>query len=285
MDFTPFARALFGRRVNASRSWTGHTREVQLSELERLLSSLRKTKWAAGKGLSEVRTYDEYRTALPATVPYSELRPWIMRMIEGEKDVLWPGTTRNFAQSSGTSDGKSKYIPVTRESFARSHYKGGADVVAHYLSLYPDSRIFSGKSFILGGSFANELNLRAGVKVGDLSANLIDNINPVANLFRIPSKQVALLEDWSVKLPALVKAAAGKNITNISGVPSWFLTVLKQIIAQEGVSSIHDVWPNLEVFFHGGISMAPYHEQYSHITSPKMRYLECYNASEGFFAL
>jgi hypothetical protein len=206
-------------------------------------------------------------------------------MIEGEKDVLWPGTTRNFAQSSGTSDGKSKYIPVTRESFARSHYKGGADVVAHYLSLYPDSRIFSGKSFILGGSFANELNLRAGVKVGDLSANLIDNINPVANLFRIPSKQVALLEDWSVKLPALVKAAAGKNITNISGVPSWFLTVLKQIIAQEGVSSIHDVWPNLEVFFHGGISMAPYHEQYSHITSPKMRYLECYNASEGFFAL
>ncbi|WP_290158838.1 GH3 auxin-responsive promoter family protein [uncultured Duncaniella sp.] len=285
MDFTPFARALFGRRVNASRSWTGHTREVQLSELERLLSSLRKTKWAAGKGLSEVRTYNEYRTALPATVPYSELRPWIMRMIEGEKDVLWPGTTRNFAQSSGTSDGKSKYIPVTRESFARSHYKGGADVVAHYLSLYPDSRIFSGKSFILGGSFANELNLRAGVKVGDLSANLIDNINPVANLFRIPSKQVALLEDWSVKLPALVKAAAGKNITNISGVPSWFLTVLKQIIAQEGVSSIHDVWPNLEVFFHGGISMAPYHEQYSHITSPKMRYLECYNASEGFFAL
>jgi hypothetical protein len=206
-------------------------------------------------------------------------------MIEGEKDVLWPGTTRNFAQSSGTSDGKSKYIPVTRESFARSHYKGGADVVAHYLSLYPDSRIFSGKSFILGGSFANELNLRAGVKVGDLSANLIDNINPVANLFRIPSKQVALLEDWSVKLPALVKAAAGKNITNISGVPSWFLTVLKQIIAQEGVSSIHDVWPNLEVFFHGGISMAPYHEQYNHITSPKMRYLECYNASEGFFAL
>ncbi len=153
------------------------------------------------------------------------------------------------------------------------------------ISVSPDSRIFSGKSFILGGSFANELNLRAGVKVGDLSANLIENINPVANLFRIPSKQVALLEDWSVKLPALVKAAAGTNITNISGVPSWFLTVLKQIITQEGVSSIHDVWPNLEVFFHGGISMAPYHEQYSHITSPKMRYLECYNASEGFFAL
>lgn len=206
-------------------------------------------------------------------------------MIEGERDVLWPGVTRNFAQSSGTSDGKSKYIPVTRESFSRSHYRGGGDVVAHYLSLYPDSRIFSGKSFILGGSFANELTLPPGVKVGDLSANLIDSINPVADLFRVPSRKVALMEDWAEKLPALVKASAGENITNISGVPSWFMTVLKHVIESRGATTIHDVWPNLEVFFHGGISMAPYRVQYSHITAPHMRYLECYNASEGFFAL
>lgn len=285
MDFTPFARALFGHRVNVSRSWTGHTREIQLNELDRLLKALRSTRWAAENGLDTVKTYDDYRRALPTTVPYASLRPWVMRMIAGEKDLLWPGVTRNFAQSSGTSDGKSKYIPVTRESFNRSHYRGGADVVAHYLSLYPDSRIFSGKSFILGGSFANELTLPPGVKVGDLSANLIDHINPVANLFRVPSKKVALLEDWAVKLPALVEAAMDENITNISGVPSWFMTVLKQIIAKKGASTIHDVWPNLEVFFHGGISMAPYREQYRHITSSSMRYLECYNASEGFFAL
>ncbi|MDE6430897.1 MAG: GH3 auxin-responsive promoter family protein, partial [Duncaniella sp.] len=285
MDFTPYARALFGHRVDVSRSWTGHTREIQLNELNRLLKALRSTRWAAEKGLTDVSNYDDFRRGIPTTVPYSELRPWVMRMIAGEKDILWPGVTRNFAQSSGTSDGKSKYIPVTKESFNRSHYRGGADVVAHYLSLYPDSRIFSGKSFILGGSFANELTLPHGVRVGDLSANLIDRINPVANLFRVPSKEIALLEDWAVKLPALVEAASGKNITNISGVPSWFLTVLKQIIASKGATTIHDVWPNLEVFFHGGISMAPYREQYSHITSPKMRYLECYNASEGFFAL
>ena len=285
MDFTPYARALFGHRVDVSRSWTGHTREIQLNELNRLLKALRSTRWAAEKGLTDVSNYDDFRRGIPTTVPYSELRPWVMRMIAGEKDILWPGVTRNFAQSSGTSDGKSKYIPVTRESFSRSHYRGGADVVAHYLSLYPDSRIFSGKSFILGGSFANELTLPHGVRVGDLSANLIDRINPVANLFRVPSKEIALLEDWAVKLPALVGAASGENITNISGVPSWFLTVLKQIIASKGATTIHDVWPNLEVFFHGGISMAPYREQYSHITSPKMRYLECYNASEGFFAL
>lgn len=285
MDFTPYARAILCRRAKIADSWTGHTREVQLEELRRLLRALRSTKWGAEKGLEHAGTYDDFRRGIPAPVAYPELRPYVMRMVEGERDVLWPGLTRNFAQSSGTSDGKSKYIPVTRESFSRSHYRGGGDVVAHYLSLYPDSRIFSGKSFILGGSFANELTLPPHVKVGDLSANLIDNINPVANLFRVPSRSIALMQDWAEKLPALVEASAGENITNISGVPSWFMTVLKEVIRSRGADTIHDVWPNLEVFFHGGISMAPYREQYSHITAPRMRYLECYNASEGFFAL
>ncbi len=285
MDFTPYARAILCRRAKTADSWTGHTREVQLEELRRLLRALRSTKWGAERGLEHAGTYDDFRRGIPAPVAYPELRPYVMRMVEGERDVLWPGLTRNFAQSSGTSDGKSKYIPVTRESFSRSHYRGGGDVVAHYLSLYPDSRIFSGKSFILGGSFANELTLPPHVKVGDLSANLIDNINPVANLFRVPSRSIALMQDWAEKLPALVEASAGENITNISGVPSWFMTVLKEVIRSRGADTIHDVWPNLEVFFHGGISMAPYREQYSHITAPRMRYLECYNASEGFFAL
>ncbi|MDE6175133.1 MAG: GH3 auxin-responsive promoter family protein [Duncaniella sp.] len=285
MNFTPLARALFRRRVTESLSWTGRTQEIQLRQLDFLLRNLRQTGWGAAMGLSEARNYDDFRRLLPSPVAYAQMRPYVMRMIAGEKDVLWPGRTRNFAQSSGTSDGKSKYIPVTSDSFKRSHYKGGGDVVAHYLNLYPDSRIFAGKSFILGGSFANELELPSGVRVGDLSANLIENINPLVNLTRVPSKKIALMEDWAVKLPALVRAASDRNITNISGVPSWFLTVLKQIIKAKGAQTIHDVWPNLEVFFHGGISMAPYREQYSHITDPRMRYLECYNASEGFFAL
>lgn len=285
MNFTPLARFLLGRRVKEALSWTGRTEEIQLGQLDFLLRNLRQTKWGAEKGLSEVRSYDDFRRLLPSVSAYAGLRPYVMRMIAGEKDVLWPGLTRNFAQSSGTSDGKSKYIPVTPASFSRSHYKGGSSVISHYLSLYPDSRIFAGKSFILGGSFANELTLPPGVRVGDLSANLIENINPLVNLTRVPPKRIALLEDWAVKLPALVSAAADHDITNISGVPSWFLTVLKQIIKAKGAQTIHDVWPNLEVFFHGGISMAPYREQYSHITDPKMRYLECYNASEGFFAV
>ncbi|MCM1255085.1 MAG: GH3 auxin-responsive promoter family protein [Duncaniella sp.] len=285
INFTPIVIPLLLRRVKISESWCHHIKEVQLRELNMLLAVGRDTQWGRKHGLANARSYDDFRSAIPAPVPYKELRPWIMRMIYGEKDLLWRGVTRNFAQSSGTSDGKSKYIPITAESFSRCHYRGGGDVVAHYLNLYPDSRIFSGKSFILGGSFANELTLPKGVRVGDLSANLIQNINQIANLVRVPSKEIALMQDWLEKLPALVEASIHEDITNISGVPSWFLTVLKEVLKRVGASSIHEVWPNLEVFFHGGISMAPYREQYAKITDKKMRYLETYNASEGFFAV
>lgn len=273
------------RRVAACNSWHSHIADVQLQQLRYLLSQGSKTVYGHDMGMKSIESLDDYRSRIPV-MAYDRLRPLVMRMINGEPDVLWPGVTRRFAQSSGTSDGKSKYVPITDDSLKLNHYRGAGDVVAHYLSLYPDSRIFSGKGFILGGSFANELkNIPKGVSVGDLSANLIDDINPVANLFRVPSKKVALMADWEEKLPALVEASLNANITNISGVPSWFLTVLRSVIAKAGVNNIHDVWPNLEVFFHGGIAFGPYREQYRAITDPtKMRYMETYNASEGFFA-
>jgi hypothetical protein len=209
-----------------------------------------------------------------------------MRMIDGERNVLCRGTVKNYAQSSGTSDGKSKYIPISRDSLSRCHYKGSFDVVAQYLNMNPDSRLFSGKGLILGGSFANELQLPDGVHVGDLSANLISNINPLANFFRVPNKKIALMPDWSEKLPAIVEASIKENITSISGVPSWMLTVLREVLKRTGASSIHDVWPNLEVFMHGGISFDPYRAQYDAICDPsKMHYINTYNASEGFFAV
>lgn len=273
------------RRVDASRRYAGHTRDIQLQELMWMVSRGRHTLWGETHDMKTIGSYREFTSRIPLTT-YADIRPWVERMIGGERDILWPGVTRNFAQSSGTSDGKSKYVPITPDSLRRCHYQGASDVVSHYLNLYPESRVFSGKAFILGGSFANELTLPAGVRVGDLSASLIANINPLANLVRVPSKRVALMADWSAKLPALVNAALRENITNLSGVPSWFLTVLKEVIKAAGASTIHDVWPNLEVFFHGGISFAPYREQYAAITDPsKMRYLETYNASEGFFAV
>lgn len=286
IDFTPLARPFFASRVRASHSWCGHVRDVQSRQLERLLSRVVRTDIGERYNARCIRDYNDFCRSFPV-VSYEDIRDDVMRMVMGEKDVLWPGRCRRFAQSSGTADGKSKYIPVTDDSLRLNHYAGGRDVVAHYLNLNPASRIFSGKSFILGGSYANEVcHLPAGVMVGDLSANLIDCINPVANLFRVPSKDIALMSDWHEKLQALVRASLGENITNISGVPSWFMTVLREVIAAAGATTIHDVWPNLEVFFHGGISFEPYRSQYDSLADPsRMHYLETYNASEGFFAV
>ena len=288
LNFTPLARPYF-KALAARRGRSADARgleETQRRVLAALLRSASRTEIGRTCGFASMDSYADYASVVPM-VQYEDIRPQVERMIAGESDVLWRGKTRRYAQSSGTSGGKSKYIPVTDDSLRLNHYRGGAESVASYLSLYPDSRMFAGKGLILGGSFANEVKgLPAGVKVGDLSANLIDAINPLANFFRVPSKEVALMSDWTGKLPALVRASASCDITNISGVPSWFLTVLRSVVESRGADTIHDVWPNLEVFFHGGISFAPYRSQYESITdSSKMRYIENYNASEGFFAV
>ncbi|MCM1291866.1 MAG: GH3 auxin-responsive promoter family protein [Prevotella sp.] len=289
MNLTPFARPLFLHRANRTDLWDSHSVEIQRRVLRSLLRAARDTEYGRRYGFSKATQlkdpYETFRRCVPI-VDYEEIRPLVMRMIKGGKGILWPGICRNFAQSSGTSGGKSKYIPVTNQSLRLNHYAGAADVVAHYLRCNPSSRMFSGKGFILGGSFANELNLDGlSAKVGDLSATLIDKVTPPAEVFRIPDKRTALLPDWDVKLPALAKCAVNENVTNISGVPSWFLVVLKKILEISGKTSLMDVWPNLEVFFHGGISFAPYKTEYLRIVDPaKMHFFETYNASEGFFA-
>jgi len=285
INFTPFVRSRFIDRLQQHARYIDHADAVQQGELVRLVEKAALTRIGRKYDFSTIRTYKQFASTLPL-YSYEDLRPQIMRMVNGSKDELWPGRCYNFAQSSGTTGGRSKYIPITRESFQWNHYLGASDVVSHYLNLNPSSRIFSGKAFILGGSFANNLQLKPGVRVGDLSANLIENMNPPANLMRIPGKQVALMEDWSEKLPRLVEASIGANVTNLSGVPSWFLTVLRQVLERTGKSSIHEVWPNLEVFFHGGIAFGPYRQQYEEICDmDKMHFLDTYNASEGFFAV
>ncbi len=229
LNFTPALRPWFARIVRANHSCFNrdNQRHTQLRVLRQLLRRAASTEIGCQYGFRAIKDYDSYLRAVPV-ITYPDCRDRILRMVAGESNVMWPGRCRRFAQSSGTSDGKSKYIPVTDDSLRHNHYYGGAAVVAHYLDLYRDSRLFAGKSFILGGSFANELKgLDAGVYVGDLSANLIDNINPVANLVRVPSKHIALMADWNKKLPALIEASLKEDITNISGVPSWFLTVLR----------------------------------------------------------
>ena len=231
-------------------------------------------------------SYEEFVNTHP-TVSYEDIRGDVMRMVNGERDVLCPGRVNRYAQSSGTSGGKSKYIPVSKRALKRCHYRGSTDVVARYLSEYRDSHLFAGKALILGGSFANGLELKCPeVKVGDLSAHLIECINPLAGLLRVPDAQTALMQDWSDKLPRLVAKVSSENVVSLSGVPSWMMTVLKEVLKLTGASTIREVWPNLEVFFHGGISFEPYREEYRRlIGDDRMRYFETYNASEGFFAV
>ena len=206
-------------------------------------------------------------------------------MRRGEKDVLWSGKIRWYAKSSGTTNDKSKFIPVSKECLQDTHYRGGTDAVALYLGQNPRSRMFDGKALILGGSHSPNYNLPHSL-VGDLSAILIENVSPFVNHFRIPSKEIALLGDFEEKREKIARAAIRENVTNLSGVPSWMLSVLTRVMDISGKTHLEDVWPGIEVFFHGGVSFTPYREQYRQlITQPDMHYMETYNASEGFFGL
>lgn len=258
MNLTPIARIVMESAAKRTDKWAALTEEIQHAQLKSLLQRARATdigqRYEFTGLLGEKDLYSAFSSRLPC-VEYEDIRPDVMKMVEGAPDILWPGICRDYAQSSGTSGGRSKFIPLTSESLKKCHYRGASDCVAHYLRAFPESRIFSGKAFVLGGSFASELHpADPRVRIGDLSATLINRINPIANLFRVPDKSTALMADWEEKLPALVKASAYQNITNISGVPSWFLTVIKEVMKLRGVEKISDVWPNLEVFFHGGIS-------------------------------
>lgn len=295
IDLTPLVRGRFVRQARRMDSWADTTPSVQAAQLRRLLSMAAKTEIGCRHDFaslaaetSDTELTRHYAATLPV-VGFEDIRPLVMRMLRGEKDILWPGKCRDFAQSSGTSGGKSKYIPITPRALSRNHYAGASDAVASYLRLVPRSRLFSGKALILGGSFANELPAGLtpkGTHVGDLSATLIRKVSPFVDLFRIPTRDVALMTDWHAKLPAIIAAARKADVTNLSGVPSWFLILLRQLMLEASVGSLHDIWPNLEVFFHGGISFRPYRSQYESFTDPsRMHFLENYNASEGFFAV
>lgn len=285
INFTPLARKHFIDRLHTQLRYKDYADSIQQGELVKLIERAALTTIGRKYNFSRVRTYKQFASTVPL-YRYEDLRPMIMRMVNGEKDVLWPGRTFHFAQSSGTSDGKSKYIPITTAALRKNHYQGASDVVSHYLNLNPESRIFSGKAFILGGSFANHLQHKPGVRIGDLSANLIENMNPIANLVRIPDRKIALMEDWHEKLPRLVESSIGQDVTNLSGVPSWFLTVIREVLNRTGKECIHEVWPHLEVFFHGGIAFKPYRKQYEALCDmDRMHFLDTYNASEGFFAV
>lgn len=285
---TKIAGFFLSKRTKEIDSWKGREAELQLKTLSRLLKKAKDTSFGKANGFSDILSegIESFSQRLPLR-EYEDFREDIMRMVRGEASVLWPGVCHNFAQSSGTSGGRSKYIPVTEDGLKLNHYKGASYSVALYLASNPNSRIFSGKGLILGGSFATQVEeLKRGVVVGDLSATLIQRINPFVNFFRVPDKHTALLEDWQQKLPLIAEKAVKANITNLSGVPSWMMHVLRKALEISGKSSLQQLWPNLEVFFHGGISFVPYRSEYEALCEGlDMHFSEVYNASEGYFAV
>lgn len=279
-------KVAFSRRSRQIDRFAIDADSIQEKQFEKLIGKAKHTTFGEMYGFADADfDYNKFSQAVPLAT-YDEIKPWIERMLQGEKNILWPGLCKWFAKSSGTTSDKSKYIPVTNYALKHTHMRGGTDTVVVYLKLNPKSNMFKGKGLILGGSFANDKGIAKGIKCGDLSACLIQNVTPAVNHIRTPHKRVALMSEWESKLKALTKATVDVNVTSLSGVPSWMMGVLKEVLKEKNAKDITEVWPNLEVFFHGGIAFGPYREQYQKlIPSPKMHYLETYNASEGFFGI
>ncbi len=284
MNLTPFIKPFLIRRAKQIARYATDAEAIQRNVLKHLIDEASGTEWGIKHNYSDIRQYEQF-TGLVGVQDYETLKGDIDRMRRGEKDVLWKGGCKWFAKSSGTTNDKSKFIPVTPAGLQKVHYRGGFDTIATYVANNPSSRIFSGKALILGGSHSPNYNLQNSL-VGDLSSILIENCSPFVNMMRVPKKEIALLSDFEEKMDKIARSTFDKNVTNISGVPSWMMAVLKHMLDITGKQSVDELWPNLEVFFHGGVAFTPYREQYHQlIRNSGMKYMETYNASEGFFGI
>ena len=273
----------FAPRFHRLERYVTHATEIQEQVFKRLIGKAAPTEWGKKYDYASIKDYAQFCKRVPVQT-YEEVKPWVERIRQGEQNLLWPGNTIWFAKSSGTTNDKSKFIPVTSDSIQDTHYRGGKDAVALYLHINPKSRFSTGKSLVLGGSHAPNLNTNHSL-VGDLSAILIENMPAMGMYLRVPSKQTALMEHFEPKMEAIARETIGTNVVSLSGVPSWMLVLIKHILEKTGKKTLEQVWPNLEVFFHGGVAFTPYREQYKQLIQKSgMLYVETYNASEGYFA-
>ncbi|HIZ85532.1 MAG TPA: GH3 auxin-responsive promoter family protein [Candidatus Coprenecus stercoravium] len=262
-----------------------HPGAVQEKVFRELLDSGKRTVFGNEHGFGEIRDYRDYIRRVPVR-EYDQFAPYIERLRRGENYVLWNEKVRWFAKSSGTSSDKSKYIPVTPANLSGCHYSGFKTMLATYIRRYPDSGLFRGKALTLGGSVRVDELSDKGARNGDLSAILLSNSPSVAEIVRTPSKDIAMLADFEQKIEGICRVCSKQNVTNFSGVPSWNLIMIEKLLEYNNAKYLTDIWPNLELFMHGGISFGPYRERYRRlIPSERMHYLENYNASEGYFAL
>ncbi len=274
------------KRIHQIELFMKYPHDVQDEVLRRLLSMARYTEFGQKYAFDDLINYEDYKRRVPVHT-YEQLFPYIDRLVHGEQSILWPSEVKWFAKSSGTTNARSKFIPVTAEALEESHFKGGKDLLSIYVNNYPDTQIFSGKGLGVGGSSQiNEFDPTASSQYGDVSAVIMQNLPPWAQFIRTPSLEVALMNNWEDKIERLARETIGVNVTNIAGVPTWTVLLLQYILEMEKKSSVLEVWPNLEVFFHGAVAFKPYRNLFkSIIPGDQMRYWETYNASEGFFGI
>lgn len=271
------------KRIHQIELFLKYPNEVQEELLFNLLRQAESTVIGKKYGFSSIKNYTTFNERIPIST-YEELEPFIEQTRQGAQNVFWNTNIKYFAKSSGTTNAKSKFIPVSNEALENNHYKASKDLLALYLNNNENSQLFIGKSLRLGGS--KQLYENNNTFFGDLSAILIDNMPIWAEFSSTPSNKVSLMSNWETKLPAIINESIQENVTSLAGVPSWMMVLLNKALEETGKNNLLEIWPNAEVYFHGGVSFDPYREQYKKLF-PKdtFKYYEIYNASEGFFAL
>lgn len=274
------------KRIHDIELFMKYPHEVQQELMNALVSKASKTTYGKEHNFANITNREQFRREVPI-VTYEDLFPYIEKLMNGEQNVLWPTETRWFAKSSGTTNARSKFIPVSNEALEECHYKGGKDLLSIYVNNYPESKMFTGKNLVIGGSQqVNHFDKNAKSYYGDVSAVLIKNLPFWAQLVRTPSLDIALMDEWEEKIEKMANYTINENVTSISGVPTWTIVLLERILEIRGAKSILEVWPNLEVFIHGAVAFTPYEKLFkSLIPSDEMHYMETYNASEGFFGI
>ena len=272
------------QRIDQIQKFVDNPVEVQQNLLFKLIETAQDTELGRQYDFKSIKTIEEFKDRVPI-LDYDGMKPYIERVMKGEQNLIWPTDIKWFAKSSGTTSDKSKFIPVTSEALEDCHFKGGKDLMAVYCQNNADTNIFSGKGVIMGGSTqVNKFNDDS--YYGDVSAVMMKNMPWLANIIKVPDISIALMEDYEKKIDLIAQETINKNITHLVGVPTWTIVLIHKIFEITGKDNLADVWPNLELYIHGGVSFTPYRDQFNKlIRKSDMHYMETYNASEGFFAI
>jgi len=281
-----FMTWIFKSRLGQIDDFRQNPIQVQEETFQSLIEAARKTEFGKQHQFDRIKSYQDFVNLVPL-FDYEAFKPYIEKTMTGKQNVIWSSEIEWFAKSSGTTSSRSKYIPVSEESLEECHYKGGKDMVSIYVNNYPDSKLFTGKSLSIGGTLEkNPLNPQGTARAGDVSAVIMQNLPIWAQFARTPSLEIALMGEWEAKIEKMARETMNENVTSIAGVPTWTVVLLQRILELKKAKHILEVWPNLEVFFHGAVAFGPYRNLFKElIPSEKMRYMETYNASEGFFGI